>query len=452
MVSFRSKSLAKKVSPASQDPAESQDLILENEVRNTIQKLGLSTDTDGMGKVRKIPHSTLQTRSEKPVLVKTMKHRVPQGSSNDRLTKNNRRTNESPLIMKMSSETSFEGSRKDSRIPSQKNSRESSADALIIDPDGIKWYTYPLEKLKAEELPLLTTDRIKEKKAEAQMLLERDSQTFAQLSRKMNRSEYGWIETVLRSGTVGDKVAAWTVLIQQSFVHQMVHLESLLMMASKKGRRESIMAIDALKELFLTDLLPNRKLKSFEDHDLSHTCLTDKHLILWYVEGRLKDWYLEFLRILEIASHDSLYFYKSKAVDTLWSLLVEKPEQEGQLLGLLVNKLGDTERKLCSKVVFLLLQLLEKHPNMNAVVVHEIDQFLHRHHLSDRAHYYAISFLSQILLKKQKDSKVANHLIKVYFRCFQQWMLKEEVESKLLAATLTGINRAFVYADIDHEL
>jgi hypothetical protein len=452
MVSFRNKSLVKKVSPANQDRSDSQDVILENEVRNTIRKLGLSTDADGMGKLGGIPSSTRRTGPERPALVKTMRHVVSPIPPNDRLAKDGGRITGSSLMMKMPSKISFEDSRKDSQMSSQKYSRGLPSNDLIIDLAGSKWYNYPLEELEIEGASKLTADKIKERKAEAQLLLERDSQTFIQLSRKMNRSEYGWIETVLRSGTVSDKVAAWTVLIQQSFVHQMIHLESLLMMASKKGRRESIMAIDTLKELFLTDLLPDRKLKSFEDHDLSSTRLTNEHLMLWYVEDRLKDWYLEFLRILEIAIHDTLYFYKSKAVNTLWSLLAEKPEQEGQLLGLLVNKLGDTEKKLCSKVAFLLLQLLEKHPNMNAVIVHEIDQFLHRHHLGDRAHYYAICFLSQILLRKQKDSKVANHLIKLYFRCFQQWMLKEEVESKLLAAALTGINRAFVYADIDHEL
>jgi ribosome biogenesis protein MAK21 len=41
-------------------------------------------------------------------------------------------------------------------------------------------------------------------------------------------------------------------------------------MAKKKGRRESMMAIDALKDLFLSDLLPTqRKLKFFYQQPLT---------------------------------------------------------------------------------------------------------------------------------------------------------------------------------------
>ena len=52
-----------------------------------------------------------------------------------------------------------------------------------------------------------------------------------------------WLKTVLSSGTLGDKVAALTLLIQESPFHTLTSLDSLLAMASKKGKRESILAI-----------------------------------------------------------------------------------------------------------------------------------------------------------------------------------------------------------------
>lgn len=117
-----------------------------------------------------------------------------------------------------------------------------------------------------------------------------------------------WLRTVLSAGTLGDKVAALTLLVQESPVHTLVSLDSLLAMASKKGKRESILATgtpiecqtnhhtaalgplfggpslaystsfpqnlliilsmavsDALKELWISELLPeDRKLKSLK--------------------------------------------------------------------------------------------------------------------------------------------------------------------------------------------
>lgn len=56
----------------------------------------------------------------------------------------------------------------------------------------------------------------------------------------------------------------------------------------------------------------------------------------------------------------------------MYDLLVKKPEGEAKLLGGLVNKLGDPERKMASTAGFLLSQLLLQHPAMKVVVVREV--------------------------------------------------------------------------------
>lgn len=61
-----------------------------------------------------------------------------------------------------------------------------------------------------------------------------------------------------------------------------------------------------------------------------------------------------------------------------------KPEQEQRLLSALVNKLGDPDRKLASKVGFLLSRLLTEHPMMKVVVVREVERFMFRPGLQDR--------------------------------------------------------------------
>ena len=55
-----------------------------------------------------------------------------------------------------------------------------------------------------------------------------------------------WLRTVLSSGTLSDRVAALTLLIQESPVHTLGPLSSLLAMASKKGKRENILATGIL--------------------------------------------------------------------------------------------------------------------------------------------------------------------------------------------------------------
>ena len=61
------------------------------------------------------------------------------------------------------------------------------------------------------------------------------------------RSEARWMKTVLASGTLSDKMAALTLLVQESPLHSMSSLESLISMAAKKGKRESMMAVGKSK-------------------------------------------------------------------------------------------------------------------------------------------------------------------------------------------------------------
>ena len=56
------------------------------------------------------------------------------------------------------------------------------------------------------------------------------------------------------------------------------------------------------------------------------------------------------MEALEACSRDNLEFVKDRAVKAMFDLLAGKPEGEGRLLSALVNKLGDPDRKLASKV------------------------------------------------------------------------------------------------------
>lgn len=60
--------------------------------------------------------------------------------------------------------------------------------------------------------------------------------------------------------------------------------------------------------------------------------------------------YASFVETLDTLSRDNLEFVKDRAVKSMYELLSAKPEQEARLLAALVNKLGDPDRKLASKV------------------------------------------------------------------------------------------------------
>ena len=59
--------------------------------------------------------------------------------------------------------------------------------------------------------------------------------------------------------------------------------------------------------------------------------------------------------------------------------------------------------------------------------------------------YYAVCFLNQLQLSQQM-SDLAARLITIYFSFFKVFVKKGEVDSKMLSALLTGVNRAYPFA------
>ena len=59
--------------------------------------------------------------------------------------------------------------------------------------------------------------------------------------------EVSWRQTVLASGTLADKMAALTLMVQDSPLHSLASLDSLVAMAGKKGKREALLAVGQSK-------------------------------------------------------------------------------------------------------------------------------------------------------------------------------------------------------------
>ena len=141
-----------------------------------------------------------------------------------------------------------------------------------------------------------------------------------------------FLRKVISSGTLTDKMASMLLMIQESPMHRLPVLDTLLKLAGRKGKREAIMAIDTLKDLFLSDLLPDRKLSYFHEQSLPQdgtefTPEMERASVFWFYEDAIKGRYAQFVQHLESAMHDSLPHVKKKACRVTFDLLRAKPEQ-----------------------------------------------------------------------------------------------------------------------------
>jgi ribosome biogenesis protein MAK21 len=264
------------------------------------------------------------------------------------------------------------------------------------------------------------------------------------------------MKSVLKKGTLGDKLAAHTLLIQNSSLHSLQSIKTMMEFVDAKGKREFLLASGHLKELFLADLLPpDRKLKSFSEliRLMDHS-LQEKErkifLMVSYFEDQLKLLYQNFIKVIELNSHDPTGTTKNKSVDLLYELLAGNPEQEQFLLEHLVNKLGDPIPKVASHSCYLLRMLItEEHPAMKEVVVKEVERVLFRPNIRERAQYYCLCFLQEVIFGKD-DEKVANRLVDIYLSFFKKCIEEGEVNNKTMKALLTGLSRALPFAS--HEV
>ncbi|XP_064489791.1 CCAAT/enhancer-binding protein zeta-like [Ornithodoros turicata] len=321
---------------------------------------------------------------------------------------------------------------------------------LLAKP-GKKWYEQLPEGKSTGKVQNETEDVILKRRL-AQALHQHDGELYKKHTEsRSRRSEMQWVHTVLSKGTLADKVAAHTLLIQDSPVHNLSSLDTLISMVSPKGKKECLMAMDGLRDLFLSDLLkPDAKLKAFSQRPLGEVHSVkdvgdSKKLLLWHFEDLLKNRYVTFLEAVEKVSFDQVDKMKLRAVACMYHLLAHNPEQEQRLLEHLVNKLGDRMHSVASRASHFLTQLTGQHPLIKPAVVAEVERLLYRPNISPKAQYYGLCFLSQLLLSDD-EGDLARQLVRLYFGFFKKCAHAGEADSRTLRVLLTGVNRAFPYA------
>ncbi|CAG8577468.1 14786_t:CDS:10, partial [Acaulospora morrowiae] len=341
-----------------------------------------------------------------------------------------------------------------------------------------QWYAVELPPLSNEPPPKkLSDDQIAAKFENAKALLKTENSQYAANHPGHSRSDRTFYTTMIKSGTMKDKLSTLSVLVDESPIHSIHAFETLLGMANKKSRNESVQAVEYIMNLMLESVLPNRKLKYFRDQPLNDPKVTVRHLIVWAFEDFIKNYYYQFIRVIELLSHDVLTHVRQRMVTIIFTLFKEKPEQEQNLLKLLVNKLGDKERKVASRASYLINQIFSVHPFMKMHVIREIEQLILFPSANDRAQYYGVISLNQIILTN-RDVEVANKLIDIYFVLFTKLLkskddeikrnkdmiksnkkkkndedkIEDTVDSKLVAALLTGVNRAYKFSQVNDSV
>jgi ribosome biogenesis protein MAK21 len=351
-------------------------------------------------------------------------------------------------------------------------------------------------------LPRHLIDRIHEL---ANSLLQAENDEYAKAQQASASSSHKFYTTIMSSGTLSDKISALTLAAQESPLHNTKSLETLIGLGGKRSRAQAVEVLRSLKDMFAQGtLLPaDRRLKSFAnqpglvaafqgaggrwtERDPLPGGLQKSHLIVWAFEDFLKEQYFAILKILEVWCNDEIEFSRSRAVSYVYELLKEKPEQEANLLRLLVNKLGDPGKKIASRASYLLLQLEQTHPMMKPLIIKGVEELLFRPGQSQHAKYYAIITLNQTVLSL-KEAEVAMQLLDIYFGMFVT-LLKpapsgkpgpqgkpqgkpgkkgpkskgrnqpakgeaqdDEMREKLTSGVLTGVNRAYPFTDADSD-
>ncbi|KAJ8125651.1 hypothetical protein O1611_g7986 [Lasiodiplodia mahajangana] len=375
------------------------------------------------------------------------------------------------------------------------------------------WYAMELKALpdptSDDVAPFTAT--ITTLKDHAKTILEEDTTAYSTTYAASSSRKF--MSTIMSSGTMSDKVSALTLAIQESPAHNIKAFENLMSLGAKRSRGPALAALAALVDLLGPGMvLPSdRRLRTFGSQlGLIGTLqkyntkawsvgqalpgkITKAHLLSWYFEDWLKDAYFKMIQSLEMWCDDEVEYARTKALDQVFALLRDKPEQESNLLRLLVNRLGDRDRKIASRASYLLLQLLTTHPRMKQVVVRSIEQdVIFRSGQSNRAKYYAVNTLNQTILST-KEPDIADSLLRIYFGMFLS-LLKSgelghldhaldgpkqeekkgkqkrrrqpskdadektkvtagetEAAEKLVSAILTGVNRAVPFSQADQS-
>lgn len=238
-------------------------------------------------------------------------------------------------------------------------------------------------------------------------LYEEQVQKFRK-ERDMSSADRQWLETVLKEGTLADKVSTMLLQIQEAPFYSLDWITSLLEMASSHNRTESFGAMEALRDSFIKcipeGLMGSEEIKTSSDisqnsdfsssiskylpllswrerwmqgmisSDRDHCSMSQ--LLICYFEDLLLRNFNTFIRLLEISMNDQVQVGRERSMRLMNDLLVEGRssglKQTISMLTTLINKMGDPKRKVSSRVHYYLQGIVEKHESLTLPAVRAV--------------------------------------------------------------------------------
>lgn len=209
-------------------------------------------------------------------------------------------------------------------------------------------------------------------------------------------------QMLLKSGTRKDRFNSYINLTKENPLLSLSYLEIINELLESKQR----MQIDALQcavTLYGSILLPNNRLLiPFGKQPLKNT--SDRTLVLFYFEDRLKKLFREFIKKLEKCAFAKQEVIRSKAIYSIGDILKNVAENDRVLLEMLVNKFGDPLSNVSKVAQKVLNSVLREHPAMSGEVCKAIKARLDGFNEVSRKR--ALKFIGGITIEKGGD--VAN--------------------------------------------
>jgi hypothetical protein len=336
---------------------------------------------------------------------------------------------------------------------------------MLISPENPWFEQFPSfikkfrpSKMPTEEYPpLMASDQdlsIMEKQLEI-MYKHEVSLYQKELSNLGMSTDQKWLNSVIASGTWSDKIAALTLRIQESPFHNLENFDILLGIASKKEVRVVFLALEAIKDLLINNILPGHSLHFIKHYQstLLHEKFSISVGLLIYYENELKKKIVKFVSVLEELLKANIVHYRKQSLDILSDLLLKKSEFEHKILIMIINKLGDHEGKIVTKTIDILKSIMKEMPLMKLILIKEIKSFIYSPNNKLTSVFHAIHFLLKIPLDRSYDDSqqaVPFELVECYISLFDKALTAKENGSRLLTALLSGINKTFPLLDGQH--
>ena len=240
-----------------------------------------------------------------------------------------------------------------------------------------------------------------------------------------------------RKGTLGDKVTALVLKVQSSLQYEnymdFEALEVLMGLAERQNRREAEAAIIAAKELFADHILPNYPLKPLSQ-------VGENNLKLVF-ESKLKAAYARYLDILAKQLSNTVPHFKQQIIQLLADLAALKPEGRDQIIGLLINKLGDPDTIVPTSVVLEMTHLIRRRRFLLNSAVREIGAFVFRKKQSHKGKFYAVVLLNAIKVREGEQEAI-RVMVQICLKMFPT-LQEDPQHTKTLALLLQAANKLF---------